>query len=109
MTVIARSTLENKPPSNQCRIAGFVVKDRAGWSADSLARCAEEAVLGINPIVYAEVSIRFARIEDLEEALPAASFERPPLPWTVTFLARVPLHDRPRLTRAPQPCPIARP
>jgi predicted nucleic acid-binding protein len=57
------------------------------WSAGTLARCAEETVLGINPIVYAEVSIRFARIEDLEEALPAASFERLPLPWAAAFLA----------------------
>ena len=40
------------------------------WSAGALEEQAEDAVLAINPIIYAEVSIRFARIEDLEDALP---------------------------------------
>ncbi len=57
------------------------------WSADHLAACAEEAALVINPIVYSEVSIGFERIEDLEAALPAADFERHPLPWEAAFLA----------------------
>lgn len=47
------------------------------WSAQTLARVADEAVLAINPIIYAEVSIRFARIEDLEEALEPHLFELP--------------------------------
>ena len=34
-------------------------------SADQLAACADRSLLAINPIVYAEVSIGFARIEDL--------------------------------------------
>jgi hypothetical protein len=42
------------------------------WSADALARCAEDSTLAISPIIYAEVSIRFERIEDLEETLPEA-------------------------------------
>jgi predicted nucleic acid-binding protein len=45
------------------------------------------AVLVINPNIYAELSIRFARIEELEEALPAAIFRREPLPWEAGFLA----------------------
>lgn len=57
------------------------------WSADALARTAEQDVLVINPIVYAEVSVRFARIEELEEALPASAFRRDPLPWEAAFLA----------------------
>jgi predicted nucleic acid-binding protein len=57
------------------------------WSADSLARLADEAILAINPIIYAEVSIRFSRIEDLEEALAPHLFERHPLPWEAGFLA----------------------
>jgi predicted nucleic acid-binding protein len=57
------------------------------WSSEALARCASESVLGINPIVYAEVSIRFATIEELEDALPQASFRRLPLPWEAAFLA----------------------
>lgn len=57
------------------------------WSAGALARCADERALAINPIIYAEVSIGFDRIEDLEEALPPVSFERHPLPWEAAFLA----------------------
>jgi predicted nucleic acid-binding protein len=57
------------------------------WSADALARAAEAASLIINPIIYAEVSVGFARIEDLEAALPAAYFRRDALPWEAGFLA----------------------
>jgi predicted nucleic acid-binding protein len=52
-----------------------------------LARCAEGGVLVINPIIYAEVSIGFERIEELEEVFPADSFRRDPLPWEAAFLA----------------------
>ena len=57
------------------------------WSGGTLARVAEEAVLAINPIIYEEVSIRFARIEDLEKVLAPQFFERLPLPWEAAFLA----------------------
>jgi hypothetical protein len=57
------------------------------WSADALARSAESDVLVINPIIYAEVSVRFARIEELEEAVPATFFKRETLPWQAGFLA----------------------
>ncbi|MBI4469228.1 MAG: type II toxin-antitoxin system VapC family toxin [Acidobacteria bacterium] len=57
------------------------------WSSRTLRRCAEEAVLIINPVIYAEVSIRFERIEELEDALPGSMFERRQLPWTAAFLA----------------------
>jgi predicted nucleic acid-binding protein len=43
--------------------------------------------LAINPLVYAEVAIRFADIAELEDALPPAVFERLPLPWEAVFLA----------------------
>ncbi len=58
-----------------------------GWSSEVLARRAEESTLVINPIIYAEVSIGFARIEDLDETLNGAGFERRPLPWEAAFLA----------------------
>lgn len=58
-----------------------------GWSSEALARCADESGLVINPIVYAEVSIGFDRIEDVESALPHEVFVRSPLPWDAAFLA----------------------
>ena len=57
------------------------------WSAEALAQAAEVDVLVINPIIYAEVSVRFERIEELEEALPTTLFRREPLPWEAGFLA----------------------
>ena len=57
------------------------------WSAEALAQAAEADVLVINPIIYAEISVRFERIEELEEALPAALFRREALPWEAGFLA----------------------
>lgn len=57
------------------------------WSANALAQAAETDVLVINPLIYAEVSVRFARIEDLDEALPEALFRRDALPWESGFLA----------------------
>jgi len=44
-------------------------------------------VLCINPIIYAEVSIRFARIEELNDVLPEELFERLPVPYEAAFLA----------------------
>ena len=57
------------------------------WSSKTLAHYAEHNVLAINPIIYAEVSISFDRIEDLEDALSPAYFRREPLPWEAAFLA----------------------
>jgi predicted nucleic acid-binding protein len=67
----------------------IITEDEAwlDWSASSLARAADAAPLVINPIVFAEVAARFARIEDLEDALPPEYYERRPLPWEAAFLA----------------------
>jgi predicted nucleic acid-binding protein len=59
----------------------------AAWSSRALARAADEAPLVINPLVYAEVSIGFDRVEDLEHALPREVFRRDPLPYEAAFLA----------------------
>lgn len=34
-----------------------------------------------------EVSIRFSRVEDVDEALPPTDFRRLPIPWAAAFLA----------------------
>jgi len=57
------------------------------WSTNALTRCADEAYLAINPIIYAEVSVAFDRIEDLEETLVPDFFRRLPLPYEAGFLA----------------------
>lgn len=57
------------------------------WSSTQLQKTADSCSLSINPIIYAEVSIGFQRIEELEEALPMNFFQRLPLPWEAAFLA----------------------
>ncbi|GAA1880474.1 type II toxin-antitoxin system VapC family toxin [Lapillicoccus jejuensis] len=57
------------------------------WSATALAQAADRGPLIINPIIYGEVSTRFVRVEDLDDALPAEGFRRDALPWDAAFLA----------------------
>lgn len=57
------------------------------WSADALAQARDDGVLVINPIVYAEVSTGFDRIEDLDDALSADDFQREALPYEAGFVA----------------------
>ncbi|MGI8683592.1 MAG: type II toxin-antitoxin system VapC family toxin [Acidimicrobiales bacterium] len=57
------------------------------WSLDRLAVAAESGPLVINPIIYAEVSVRFTSVEDLDDALPPQDYRRAPLPWEAAFLA----------------------
>jgi len=57
------------------------------WSSEALATWAERVPLYINVVIYAEVSIGFARIEEVEAALPLDQFRRLPVPWEAGFLA----------------------
>lgn len=57
------------------------------WSAAMLAAAAERGPLVINALVYAEVSIGYDSIEDLDRALPEHYFAREALPWEAGFLA----------------------
>ncbi len=67
------------------------------WSAQHLAAAADRARLVINPIIYAEISVHFTRIEDLDAALPTAMLAREPLPFAAGFLAaKAPLAYRQR-------------
>ncbi|HSC29126.1 MAG TPA: type II toxin-antitoxin system VapC family toxin [Vicinamibacterales bacterium] len=57
------------------------------WSASALAARADVGPLVVNPVIYAEVSAGFERIEDVEAALPEDYYVRQPLPWESAFLA----------------------
>jgi predicted nucleic acid-binding protein len=59
----------------------------ADWSEDAIAQAADEGPLVINPIVYAEVSVDFNSIEQLDEVLDDADLRREPLPFDAGFLA----------------------
>ncbi len=57
------------------------------WSSEQIRDAIDGEGVVINPIVYAEVSIHFASIEDLEATLPPEDFCREGLPWEAGFLA----------------------
>jgi predicted nucleic acid-binding protein len=56
------------------------------WSAERLAEAFDAGPVAINPIVYAEISVAFDRIETLEPALPDR-LGREDLPREAAFLA----------------------
>jgi predicted nucleic acid-binding protein len=59
----------------------------ADWSEDAIAQAADQGPLIINPIVYAEISVDFTSIEELDEMLEDAELRREPLPFEAGFLA----------------------
>jgi hypothetical protein len=59
----------------------------ASWSQQQLERLWDQYTIYINPIIYAEISIGFQRIEDLEQALNEATLEMLPLSCEAAFLA----------------------
>jgi predicted nucleic acid-binding protein len=59
----------------------------ADWSATVLANASYNSALYINQIVYAEVSIGFEKIEELELALHQGGFQMLEMPKEALFLA----------------------
>lgn len=57
------------------------------WSRRALTRFGQSAILVINPLIFAEVSIGFKKIEELDAVLPRTDFRREPLPYEAGFLA----------------------
>jgi predicted nucleic acid-binding protein len=81
-----------RPPAtlvDACVILDLTTNDPkwADWSEEAIAQAADEGPLVINPIVYAEVSVDFASIEELDEVLDGADLRREPLPFDAGFLA----------------------
>jgi len=59
----------------------------APWSSTALAALANESVLVINPLIYAEVSIRFESIEAVDEVVPTTLYRRENIPYSAAYLA----------------------
>lgn len=57
------------------------------WSRAALAEAVDSGPVVINPLIYAEVSVRFTRVEDLDAVLPRDEFRREALPYAAGFLA----------------------
>jgi len=57
------------------------------WSRRQLETLSNTCQLVINPVIYAEVSVGFKKIEEVEASLPHSFFIREPIPWEAGFLA----------------------
>jgi predicted nucleic acid-binding protein len=57
------------------------------WSAAALTSAANLGALAINQLIFAEVSIGFRTLEELEDAVPSEVYVRAPLPYEAAFLA----------------------
>jgi predicted nucleic acid-binding protein len=57
------------------------------WSSKALALALEDGAVFVNQVVYAEISVGFAAVEDCDWALNVRGVERVPLPWPAAFLA----------------------
>jgi hypothetical protein len=70
-------------------LLNVMTEDRSwfSWSVSAIEGAADNFRLVINPVIYAEASVRFTRIEELDGALSPNLFEREPIPYEAAFLA----------------------
>jgi len=57
------------------------------WSRIALQQAGDSSALVINPVIYAEISVDFDSIDELDDAVPPENLRREPLPFAAAFLA----------------------
>ena len=57
------------------------------WSAAMLEQASNTGTVAINQVIYAEVSVRYSTIEDVDKELAIDYFARLSIPWEAAFLA----------------------
>ena len=74
---------------DSCVLLDVITGDEhwADWSAARIAAAVDEGRAVINPLIYAEVSVGYQTVEELEGLLPADAYEREPLPYLAGFAA----------------------
>jgi predicted nucleic acid-binding protein len=74
---------------DSCVLLDVITGDEhwADWSATMIAAAVDEGRAVINPLIYAEISVGYQTVEELEELLPADAYEREPLPYLAGFAA----------------------
>jgi predicted nucleic acid-binding protein len=57
------------------------------WSSVAVEQAIENTGAAIDPIIYAETSLRFATQDEFEEAFPSSNYTRLALPYSAAFIA----------------------
>lgn len=58
-----------------------------GWSSGQVLSAFKRGPVVINPIIYAEFSVRYSSMDQVDELLPQSEFRRENLPWAAAFAA----------------------
>ncbi|HEY0122092.1 MAG TPA: type II toxin-antitoxin system VapC family toxin [Rhizobium sp.] len=58
-----------------------------GWSSGQVFSAFKQGPVVINPIIYAEFSMRYSSMDHVDELLPQNEFRRESLPWSAAFAA----------------------
>jgi predicted nucleic acid-binding protein len=61
--------------------------DWLAWSRARLFGLARDVALIINPVIYAEFSVRYNSVDEVDALLPEEQFRRESLPWFAAFAA----------------------
>ncbi len=74
---------------DSCVLLDVITGDKkwADWSATQIAAAVDRGRAVVNPLIYAEVSVGYETVEELDELLPADGYEREPLPYLAGFAA----------------------
>lgn len=57
------------------------------WSSGQVLSAFKRGPVVINPIIYAEFSVRYSSMDQVDELLPQSEFRRENLPWAAAFAA----------------------
>lgn len=74
---------------DSCVFIDVLTKDSVwySWSSAAMARATSEGAVYINAVIYAEISVRFNSITEMETEISSADFDLRPIPREAAFLA----------------------
>jgi len=74
---------------DSCVLLDVITGDErwADWSAEQIALAMDAGRVVINPLIYAEVSVGYETVEEMDELLPASDYDREQMPYVAGFAA----------------------
>ena len=59
----------------------------SGWSLDALVQAGSVSAIFVNPVIWSEISARFATEADVNGALVGLTVQKAPIPYEAAFMA----------------------